>query len=560
MEAMQPETIADHGKASRLQTVAFWASLVLVAALYLGMTNNRFHFLMSASSGDILLAEAIAEGHGFREVWRLGSPPCTVRPPGLAFVLAPFAFPPEINLFAMKLMNNLFGPLGFVGAYLFLLVRTRNRYAALMMALYASTLFFLVGQARFLYSGIAYFALVSWSLYFFERTRQRVFADRWRLTVFSVLSAAAFLVRSIGIAVGFSGAASLALSGRGSRRLRMFWTAFVLAVVMGAAGGWTLRNYLAEGAKDEPYLSKLMVGEPLDSLYWLAEDQGVPIMPEPKPLNTARFVQRIYSNTAYYIDRVAGTLAAPLDLAPYPVRAVVSVLFLVSAVAGAALLLLRERGAAEFYVIFTLAIAVLWPFPHERYLAPALPPLLLCVYQLANSAARRMNGKGRFLVGGLSAVLVAATLANIAYDTADLADRFADVPFSRPHPSGFEVVTERPAAMNSMLLLEWVRENTEEDAVVMFHSINPCGLVARRTCAAVPMAPPGRVMEYIDSNGIDYVVMDDEMGEWGASFFSENFLLSAIDEHPERFGPVGGIKSSPHRLRAKVYRVVPASR
>lgn len=515
--------------------------LVLVSALYLSMANGRFYFLEGASSGDIMLAKALAEGHGFREVWRVGRPPCTVRPPGLAFALSLVVRVAGLNLLAMKVVNNLFGPLAFLGAVMLLRRRMESARLGLVIAAFSFTIPFWIEMAEHLYSGAAYAGLALWSLWVFEEADERGFRG-WALALVSAaLVGCALMVRGIGMVVPAAMVLSLLLRKRAPLRTRMLWIAVIAAAVLASGGTWTLRNYRSQGALDRPYFSKLLVGEPLGSTYWLAEDQGIPVMPQPRPLTPGRFLTRLGDNSAYYLEHGAELVIPPLERAPRPLRIATSSLLLLLVMAGLLRALIRERRASEWFALLTLLVAWVWPFPHNRFFAPALPVLAMAA---TNGAGLAASGLGRFfgrvlptasVNAVIGAVLIVGIAANLVQDLPVVRARYQKPEFSLALGPKITAVARRPEAYRSLILLDHVQKNTPSDATVMFHSIHPCGLIAKRVCSAVPMGSPGRVLRYLDEAGIDYVVMDDEGGTWGASYFSLQFLLPTLTAFPESF-------------------------
>jgi len=293
------------------------AAALLVAGLYLLMANNRFYFLEGSAAGDILLAKALAGGEGFREVWRLGQPPCTVRPPGLALIMAGVVKVFYLKLLVIKLVNNCFGVVACVFAFLLLRRRMDSFYLALVFALVSLTLPFLIQISLYIYSGLAYTAFALAALVVFERADDDGFRSSRHLAAFTVISSAGAMIRTMEIALPLAAVLSLLTRNNSlSPRKRLIWTAAIVIAALAGPGAWTLRNYLAKDVLDRPYFSKLLVGEPPGSSYWLAEDQGVPLLPNPRPLTTESFLRRLQNNTDYYLESIAGMIAPPTEGAP----------------------------------------------------------------------------------------------------------------------------------------------------------------------------------------------------------------------------------------------------
>ncbi len=510
--------------------------LLVVAGLYLVMSNQRFYFLQGASAGDILLSRALASGQGFREVFRLGSPPCTVRPPGLTALLALISVVFSENIFVFKFINNLFGGAAFLGGALLLRKRMQAWAPGVMITFFSMTLPFWIGMAKHLYSGVLFTALLLWSLFLFEREQERGFKSLPAIVCFSVMASAAILTRAIGVTLPVTAVLAVIFSREVPVRRRLYISGTVVVITGLCFGGWTLRNYYAEAAKDQPYLSKLLVGEPLSSSYWLAEDQGIPLIPPPKRLTAKRFVKRLVDNGKHYLFHTPGFFVPALERLPPGVRAALAGLWFLAVIGGLGVLVFQQRRASEIYAGLTLLVALVWPFPHPRFLAPALPVLLLAmviaITWLAGQTAKLLPSAPdtqRARVIALAAGLL-FILANLGADAQIITERFR-APAYKLERKEMTIVAPRQQAYHSLLLLDLLRRRSLPDAKIMFHSVHPCGLVAERVCAPVPMARPETIMRWIYEHDIDYVIMDSEKDAVGASYFSYHYLWPTVKRY-----------------------------
>ena len=521
----------------RRQKILVYVVLLLVAGLFLVMSNQRFYFLQGSSAGDILLARALASGEGFREVWRLGSPPCTVRPPGLAAIMAGIIVLIGENLLVFKLVNNLFGAAAFAGALLLLRKRMHTLAGPLLIAAFAMTLPFWIGIARHLYSGILFTALVLWSLFMFEREQERGFKSAFAVAAFSLTACGAILTRAIGVALPAAAVVAFVLNRHAAAGRRLYLAAILVLITGLCFGGWTLRNYFAKGAKDPPYLSKLMVGEPLGSTYWLAEDQAIPLIPEPRKLTVKRFAKRINDNAKYYLFNTGEFLVPALKKFPPGVRTTLTGLWFIITMAGLAIMMFRERRISEIYAGMTLLVALFWPFPHPRFFLPALPVFLLATVtavrwfmEKSGVLSEAAEGRKAWICGVIAGAVF--LVPNLASDIVLIKERFKGPRYKLDRP-GMIMTASRPASYAGLLLLDYVREHTPPDSKIMFHSIHPCGLVSERVCSSVPMAGPERTLDWVRDNGIDYIIMDSEKGAFGASYFSYQYLLPFIQKYED---------------------------
>jgi hypothetical protein len=213
---------------------------------------------------------------------------------------------------------------------------------------------------------------------------------------------------------------------------------------------------------------------------------------------------------------------------------------------GGRALMKAETGAAGllmpvFSAIYLAAVA-LWPMDDPRLLMPLMPMasayILSGIYGLGRSPllTRGRAGAERAIQGTLLAVALALLISNVGRDL-KYQRWCAQLPTVEWRP-GFRVRFTSREAYDSFRLLRWAAENTEPEAVLMYHSSPPCRLISGRVCSPIPFTEDlARVRDYVVAEGIDYLVMD----EWGrvfpggAGWFTENVLRPMTRAFPADF-------------------------
>jgi len=216
------------GRSKKYQTTMLVLSFFVVSIIYLGMANDTFYFLQGGSAGDVMLAKAMSEGDGFYEVWRVGQPPCTVRPPGLAFLISLIFRVFGINLLIVKVVNNIFGIAAFGFGYLLIKRMSGKFYLALTCAFFAAVLPFWAGMLKYIYSGYAYSMLLMAGLLIFMLAEKEEYKSMRLNFLVCLVTALIFFVRSIGIVLPAAAIVSVLFNSNISASRRIKFGAVVI--------------------------------------------------------------------------------------------------------------------------------------------------------------------------------------------------------------------------------------------------------------------------------------------------------------------------------------------
>jgi len=532
-----------------------WAAVaaLLIAVLYLFAANPHFRFMEGASAIKILHARALLAGHGYTDIGRVGAPPEIVRPPGFpAFIALIFAVFGE-NLLALKIINNLFAPAGFMVLFLLLKRRSDSPFAALAIA-FAGYLFpFLLGMARYLEAELMFCFLFFAALYVFERAHDEALARKSLAAIFVFLLCISSLVRSVGFVLVFAALPALGFMKESTVKRRLVFAVVIVVSWAAVGGGWMLRNQAVAPKGELTYVDKLLADEPVDSVYWLLEDQRTPRLWSPGRASALEILARSRPNSVFYLGKLIESVRQTWTRAwPALIVALLAVLIMAAGLINA---LIKKRRITEIVVLLYLIVVLLWPYQDTRFIVPVLPLLL---YYLAEGIGLiagpfvpsfRDHKKSAVIVS----VAVMSTLAAVfAYHDLRLLIKDKDAANKVVIKKGenFRITATSKATANSALLLQWLRRNSTEDQLIMYHSYAPCALITGRQCTGIPLGKPEKVMGYIKQKGVDWVLLDDEFshGHEYMAVYTEKVLKPACKAFPEYFREAKTLPGSKARV------------
>ena len=356
--------------------------IALVDGLPVGVTNDDGMY--------VILAKALATGHGYRWLNLPGTPAATHFPPGYAAVLALLwllapAFPANVILF--KLVNALFMAIAAAGTFTLARRRLAMSAAGAAALTFAGTLAIpMLTLSTIVMSEALFLALLVPALVLSERVCDAKPKLR-HMVMLAVLAGVATLVRTHGIAL--VGAIVIVLAVRRRRRE----AAIVGSVALAMLAPWQL--WVSIHSSSVPVALRGMY----DSYgAWLAAGFRV---------DGIALVSRTVARTSTELGSMFATLVAPS--LPGPFRLIALIALLASFAAGARELWRRAPVTAAF-LGFYVAIVVVWPFSPTRFvwgvwplvvLLPALAARRALMWRLGTPTARTL----RFAALSCSALL-----------------------------------------------------------------------------------------------------------------------------------------------------------
>ena len=324
--------------------------------------------------------------------------------------------------------------------------------------------------------------------------REGIWCNRALLAGF-VLAMLAYYIRSVGITLLGAVIVYLFLQ-RDVRRGVVFSAAFFLAWLP-----WTLRNRAVGGGG--VYLKQLIQINP----YY--PDQGL--------LDVAGFVGRLTGNGAAYLNVELPRLLWPFfsgsgGFGPISV-------FIVLLVAYTLMQALRFRRDVllVLYTAFTIGVALLWFWVDARFLFGIVPLFIYFAVRAVSDLADGISAHGGPWTGR---ALRWGLLITVAWGQIPGVPRLAE----------YARADYPPAWSRYYQAGQWLKQHTDEDAIVLCRKGYWMFIVSGRRCVGFPFKDPSTIMEYMEKETVDYVVLES-LG------FAQTakYLAPAVNEHMDRF-------------------------
>lgn len=477
----------------------------------------------------LLLAQALAEGAGYVELWDPDMPSHTKYPPGYPLLLALLIVVGTTAWTAFKLSSAVAVSAATLAAFAW----AADRRGPLVGGALALLLVLSAGwqeASRWILSEPWFLLWTFVALWAGDRAlrpdpthgadeapgtaRARV-RGIWLVTA-GAAALMAFGIRVAGLPVILSFLLALVLA----RRLRAAWIFGGVSAV--AVGGWIARALVAAG--EGAYQSEFFLRNPYD--------------PELGTVGIPGLLGRVWSNGALYVGEVLprewwGTTGE------WTAVGLGTFLFAL-ALAGWIAALRRRPGPAELFVPFYGGMILLWPevWSGDRFLLPLLPVILLyageALAHLATVVAARRGWRGSVPAGAILAGGVLALSLPAIPPTLDRAEEAAGcralVEATQDAFScwGEGVLEFRAAAA-------WAGRNLPDDAVVLtrkpriFHAL---GGPRSRTYPFTDA--PDRFLDDADADGARYLLVD----RWDA--MAQRYASPVVAARPGAFCYVVG--------------------
>jgi hypothetical protein len=391
----------------------------------------------------LTLGRGLVEGGGYRDLWDPAAPRHVQFPPGFPAIVAA-ALAAGVQPWAGLKWIVVGFSAAAVALTFFWLRRSRRPLAAVGVTLLVAVSPGVLTLSHAELSDVPFWALLTASLLAWERAPRRAHG---RAAAGSLAAAAAYLVRSAGMALFAATAAWLVLRRRW-RQAAIFAAAALPVWAAWAFGSAGLSSYANAAALRNPY------------------------DPSEGKLRAGDVLPRVWDNVGVYADRHLpellvgghGRILLPLTVA-----------VVVLAVYGWASRL-RRPGFAEVLMPVYLGMLLVWPWEWSgtRLLLPVYPLLLAYAGDGLWRAARETRGRVPARAAGIAAVALVALVAlpAVARDTRHAARCRAD------HRAGDAYACELPARRDFYRLAEAAGQILPDGAVVLnrkpalFHAIS----------------------------------------------------------------------------------------
>ncbi len=511
--------------------------MVLVLALVHGSGwSEELGDLGGDSAEYLLLAQSLAAGQGYRDLYLPGGPAHAQYPFGWPLLLMPLQWLPGNGFGGEHLLVLALGVLA--GILAFRWMRGEAGRAAAWIGLgilgLAPAVVEATGQLRSEIPCLAFGWLTILALDRYAR------AERWkdrRLWVAAALGAVTTLIRTAGVAFIVGGA--LFLIARRAHRDRAHKAIAFFGLALLPVLAWMLRNHLVGGTSSS-YFDQLLLSE----LY--THDAG--------QIGLLGFLERILENVSIYAKLIGWTLVAPVvRLAPHGESWMM--LPAIAAALGYGVRFWERRGAAEWIVPLYLGVLLVWPWSGPRFLIPILPAIVFYAVAGVGWLARRWVQQPRrtSLASAALAIVAVLTLVGNAFESSPrVRARFDEAQIAhgehfRLDFAGYsEYSSWRQANMVAaaqhvwagyLILGEIARQRG--GGRVMCRKPRLTALLNRVPTTGIPLEDdPERFLAEIERTACRFVLLDAFAG------LSQRYLQPTIEWAPTRFDPIERIGSS----------------
>jgi 4-amino-4-deoxy-L-arabinose transferase-like glycosyltransferase len=343
----------------KFRRLAAFALFGVVAAYYVvGLHDSPW--LGSDSATYVGLAQGLAAGHGYREIWLADSPPHTKFPPLLPAMLAGVVAVLGTNLPAMEMLVVLFGLAAITVC--FLLFRRIDRNLAPWVTLCTACCWFFYGSAHTIMAETPFMFFSLATLYCLVRALDKQDKGRNAAAIGGIiLFWCSYATRSHGICLAVAAAAALISDREAPLPIRIRRTSIAVAVMCAPIMLWALRNHVAGAGSPGGYAGYLFT-DPYNPGGGALGFHGV----------LKGIMQNGYAYVVYAVPEViTGIHHATRSATAIGVSALV--------VAGFFLALRRTHRVIFWFVVAYFGVLVLWPWSKvggQRFIVPIAPLLM----------------------------------------------------------------------------------------------------------------------------------------------------------------------------------------
>ncbi len=382
--------------------------MVLAATLLflvLGLARTNDLSLYTDSTRYLIWGNSVAHGKGFVDETQPIPEHYVVNAPFYAVLLAPVLLVFPMSLMAAKIWTLLWGVFGLILMYRWLLRFTVPSLAIAVVLFLAVNPLMLVISTEVL-TEAAFIVLVLSSFLLAEKIESGEGSTKHRIVLIGILSVV-MLLREIGISL----VAAFAVSYFFRKRYRDLVVVLVVAGVL--FGIWTLRN-------------TVLVGVPADNQAPNLKFFFGHFVTPPDASLASELLARTSINLKGYFGETGGSLfyRFPMNLMVSPgsafsgVAALISSMNLVIALLIAALVLFgavidlrsnRTSSVRLMFLLFYMAIMLLYPVHDIRFQLPLLPVVLFYVVRALESLRSVLNKQGKRVPVWAAALLLVAT-------------------------------------------------------------------------------------------------------------------------------------------------------
>lgn len=488
-------------------------ALIVILFCFAGLAAarlNQFYFFYPDSADYVLMARGLVNHLAYEQFDFPGSPPFTLRPPGMSLLLIPAGLIAPYEAILAKVTVILFGILLLVLFYAYLCKlddltgsstdaeQPTRRWPVLCMVLLLATNPYFLLFSTLIMSEVPFMALSLGILYLIASENE---GNRKRnLILLTGLFLFLPLLRTVGIALTLA-LGTWAITSRKRWRYLIPVTGSLVTL-----GLWMLRNRsLNSDLYSSLILNNLRSAGPVGTVVSMINrslthfqslcETLIPNMPGATP-----------AYERYLLDGLV-FLPGPLWL-----YSLVSLLVLAVSIYG--MLQLRDRGGllCLLYLIFTFAILSVWPWMQPRFVLPLLPVILAFVPAGLRSLGSRLGNPNTGIRKTLVCLPVIPAMALLCVQAmTDARLVTTNVQLLRNGETFYQTQYPSSHFSNFVAAGNWIREQTPPETRILTRR-NDLATSGHRFQKLVyfEKTSPELLHEQIQSLGAQYIVCFDE--------------------------------------------------
>ncbi|MCS7249546.1 MAG: hypothetical protein N2323_05115 [candidate division WOR-3 bacterium] len=449
----------------------------------------------------LLLSRSLISFKGYRDLWHPKEKPHTQYPFGFPLLIIPFLLIFGENSLFLNFLPLLF----FIGSF-FLVKRIfqESKWRFLLISLFfLSPLVIENSHVLLSEPPFIFFSLLTFYLFIlYEKKKNFKF---FILFIFSAIFT--FFIRTAGISL------ILAIFLYLFTKKRYKFLIIALAIFLLAFISWEIRNRKIE--EKSSYLQQFL--------------QKDPYQPELGNINFPEYLGRVFKNFYIYNFIVIPQIFYLNQFPPLIWQTIIGILTILSVII-AFLNLIKEKNSLNklilYYFIFSSFIIFSWPevWSSERFLFPFF--IFLIYFILIGSEKFFIKSSLSFLIYPLLfLVFLFYLIRNLQMIKENLPNTIKN--FSGDKYAGYPIDWQ-----NYFKALEWIRDNTEEKAIVISRKPEFTYFISKRKSLLYEFSSnPEEVLKKILINKADYLLYDNFY--WTGT--SQKYLLPVLKIYPQYF-------------------------
>lgn len=481
----------------------FLFSFIFIIIFFLINFDTRY-FLGGDNIRYLILAEALLSGQGYRDIHEPSSPPHTLYPPGFPILLIPFLFLFNNHYPLLNTLPLILASLSVLIFFHFLKIEGKEKSPFFLFAplflLSLSPIFLEYSHTLLSEMPFLFFTLLAF--YLFQRYEIKPSPLLLIFTFLSLIFSLFIRPAGIGILPAFF---LYFLSKKRYKELIILIGLFLIFFLP-----YFLRNtHLGKG-----------------TVYLEAFTYKNPYNPEEGKIGWAEYLARFGKNFYLYNFLVFSQILFPYHL-PSPLLFLFGLFSLILIIIAIAQKLRKKEFLYPFYLFFSFFILFSWPevWTGDRFLLPLFPFLIYYLFL----GFKNLFRKGTFFLYIIFGIIILGYLVkgistgkeNIAINLSQLkGDRYAG--YSLDWVRYFQAC-------------EWIKENTEKDAVIVARKPEFVYFLTRRKSFLYRFTnDPNELLKDLEEKGATHLLFDQFF--WTGTTL--RYLTPLINTFSNRLEPV----------------------